>query len=95
MARQPQVVTVDWKVHTPALLREILCNSGAQALEKPLQIFGLLLHDVAKRAAEINDPALNILMLRLCMYDAGDPEKHSSLEINAAMRAQQERMRAS
>lgn len=82
---------LEWKVHTPALLSEILCNSGAQALEMPLKIFGTLLWDVAARASQIDDPELNLLMLRLTMYEAGDPDKHSAAEIEATMKAQRER----
>lgn len=65
-----------WKCHTPNLLKEILNCTGAagHALKIPLQILGLLLAQVGERAAQINDPELNALMLRLAIYSAGDPE---------------------
>lgn len=81
-----------WRVHTPNLLSEIANNSGQAILQKPLQILGLLLHDVATRAAKINDPALNLLMLRLALYDAGDPDKHPASDIAVTIREQERRM---
>lgn len=63
-----------WKVHTPALLKEILSNPSAQILEKPLMIFSRILGEVADRAGELNDPILNDLMMRLTMYEIADPE---------------------
>lgn len=65
---------LQWKVHTPNLLAEVLNNPTASILTKPIQILGGLLYEVAERAAELNDPMLNQLMLRLTLYSAGDPE---------------------
>jgi len=79
---------LSWKVHTPNLLREIFSNKGTEALRLPLNIFGRRLAEVAERAAEINDPALNILMLDLTLYELGDPEQHSTAEIAAAYKSQ-------
>lgn len=78
-----------WKVHTPQLLEEILTNKGTEILRTPLGIFGSLLHEVATRASELNDPTLNLLMLRLTLYDAADPALHSSEEIAAAYASQE------
>jgi len=63
-----------WKCHTPLLLEEILTNDSGGILKKPLQIFGEMLHKVAERALELNDPALNDLMCTLTLYSAADPE---------------------
>lgn len=63
-----------WKVHTPNLLKEIAQNSGNAILARPLQIFGEILYQVGERAAELNDPKLNALMLRLTIYEEADPE---------------------
>jgi hypothetical protein len=38
-----------------------------------MNIFGKLLHDVAARAIELNDPVMNRLMLQLTLYSAADP----------------------
>lgn len=62
-----------WKVNTPGLLKEILSNSQAAILAKPLQIFGSILYEVGERAIELNDPKLNALMCRLSIYSQSDP----------------------
>lgn len=67
-------IACEWRVHTYNLLKEISDHSGQVAIQKPLQIFGELLYDVGRRAAELNDPRLNALMLRLTIYTAADPE---------------------
>lgn len=64
---------LEWRVCTPALLREILNNPGCQILARPLQIFGCILAEVGERASEINDPKLNALMCRLAIYSISDP----------------------
>jgi hypothetical protein len=83
---------IGWKVHTPSLLREVLNNRGSEILSQPLNIFGRLLAQVAKRASELDDPELNILMMRLTLYEQADPEKSDSKEISRAYAAQQERL---
>jgi len=62
-----------WKTNTPALLAEIMSNNGMTALYRPLQIFGRMLAEVADEAARINDPELNAVMMRLALYEVGDP----------------------
>ena len=62
-----------WRVHTPALLAEILSNSQTAILRQPINIFRSLLVEVGERAIELNDPTLNSLMLRLTIYSAADP----------------------
>ena len=67
-------IACEWRVHTYRLLKEIADNSGQPILKKPMAIFGNLLAQVGERAAELNDPRLNALMLRLTIYTAADPE---------------------
>jgi hypothetical protein len=43
-------------------------------MQKPIQIFANILGEVASRAAELNDPQLNVLMCRLALYSMSDPE---------------------
>ena len=63
---------VSFRVDTLALLVEITDNALAPkmgVLQKPINIFKNLLAEVAERAIQINDPELNILMLRLALYN--------------------------
>lgn len=64
-----------WKVHTPNLLNEVLnSNPGMGIFNVPFNILGKLLAGVGERAAELNDPELNALMVRLTIYTVADPE---------------------
>jgi hypothetical protein len=67
-------IKVKFRVHTPALLNEILNNPGTSVLTKPIQIFGHILFELGEVARRINDPELNAMMLRLTIYSAADPE---------------------
>lgn len=62
-----------WKVHTPNLLKEVMSNPSCWALHQPVNIFKQILIEVAERAIEINDHELNKLMVRLVLYEQGDP----------------------
>lgn len=66
--------TVDWRVHTPNLLREIMSNPGTSVLRSPLRVFAELLAAVGERAAELDDPKLNALMMQLTIYEVADPD---------------------
>ncbi|KKK71434.1 hypothetical protein LCGC14_2913950 [marine sediment metagenome] len=65
--------TLKWRCHTPRLFDEILLNPGTSTLKQPLIIFRAILVEVAQRAIELNDDELNLLMLRLTLYDCADP----------------------
>lgn len=64
---------LDWKCHTPRLFEEVLCNKGAAILKIPLKILLGILGEVAQRAIELDDPRLNLLMLRLTLFSCADP----------------------
>ena len=68
--------SLEWRVHTPNMLKEIGNNNDALSatMRVPLMILGDLLHKVGTEAARINDPALNSLMCRLTIYSCADPE---------------------
>ncbi len=66
-----------WICHTTHLFDEILTNPDCAILRKPLIILRGLLADVAQRCIELNDDKLNLLMLRLTLYDCADPESKS------------------
>ena len=84
--------TVYFKCDTPALLQEIMTGvidnpkSGASVLKIPLQILNNYLGQVAQRAAEIDDPQLNILMLEMKLYEV----EHNQIPIEIVK--QKERM---
>lgn len=62
-----------WRVHTSRLLQEVGCNPSCAILAMPLNIFSGLLAQVATRAIELDDEQLNVLMMRLTLYDQADP----------------------
>ena len=90
---------VQWRVHTPNLLKEVSNNIGAEILRQPIRIFGELLAEVGECAIRINDPELNALMMRLTIYSMADPESPDynadayDIVIKAAERAKRARLR--
>jgi hypothetical protein len=64
---------LQWKIHIPNLLQRIADIPAPGVLRVPLNLFGKALADVAERAAEINDPHLNAMMMRLTLYSVADP----------------------
>ena len=73
MSENMETVGLTWKCHTPRLFEEILVNPGTSGLQQPLIIFRSILAEVAQRAIELNDDKLNLLMLRLTLYECADP----------------------
>lgn len=72
---------LSWSVHTPNLIREAVeGNPTASILRMPCQIFLGLLADVAGRAIELDDPALNVLMIRLNLYEIEPEDRLSAME---------------
>jgi hypothetical protein len=72
-----------WRVDTLALLNEIADSAMDRKmgiLKIPINIFKDLLADVAQRATELNDPELNILMLRLNLYEVPQNEIIEAIE---------------
>lgn len=60
----------DWKVNTPQLYKEIVeCMKGGEILRTPLRIMMCILGELATYAIKKNDPELNVLMMRLALYD--------------------------
>ena len=66
-----------FSVNTIGLLTEIV-DSGLDrrmgVFKTPINLFRHLLCQVAQRATELNDPKLNVLMLRLWLYEASPDE---------------------
>lgn len=63
-----------WKVHTWNLFKELATNPGVAPVAASIQILANILAEVARRAAEINDPELTALMCRLTLYAIADPQ---------------------
>lgn len=60
---------LEFRCHLPNLLDEVLSNPGCSILRVPIGITKGLLERAAARAAEIDDPELNICMMNLSLYD--------------------------
>ena len=71
---------LEWRVDTVSLIKQLLEDSNISASNgvfvKPVNIFLTILSQVANRAIELDDPTLNVLMLRLSLYDV-EPAKIS------------------
>ncbi|MDY3521999.1 hypothetical protein PG614_10195 [Riemerella anatipestifer] len=81
--------TFTFRVDTVRLLQEIAdcgLDRNMGVLKIPLNIFRSLLCEVANRASELNDPKMNILMLKLGLYEI------ENKEIEKAIQVQEERM---
>ena len=73
-----------WRCHLPNLFDEIINGHPSPGpLIGSVNITKQILVELAERAAEIDDPQLNILMLRLSMYDV--PPKKITDAINKQM----------
>lgn len=60
---------VVWKVDLPAFLKEIVECSSNISYAITFKILAQVLNVLIERAIEINDPALNIIMLNLGLYE--------------------------
>lgn len=58
-----------WKVDLPRLLKEIAECSKSIPYPVTFTILARVLGILAERAVEINDPALNIIMMHLGLYE--------------------------
>lgn len=63
-----------WKVDLPSLLKEIAECSKSVPYAKTFKILAQVLKVLVERAIEINDPALNIIMLNLGLYEGAHDE---------------------
>ena len=63
-----------WKVDLPALLKEIH-NIPGSPYTITFNILKELLVVLVTRAIEIDDPALNIIMMKLALYDGAHTEE--------------------
>lgn len=70
------VFSRQFDVNTPGFLKEAAenCNGGMYGV--CWNIFRNLLGMVATRATELNDPIMNVLMLRLNLYEVPNEERY-------------------
>ena len=70
------VFKMQFDVNTPQFLKEAaLCNNGGMYIVC-WEAFRRLLVMVAERATEINDPIMNVLMIRLNLYELPNADRH-------------------
>lgn len=67
-------------VDTPRFLKEVIENSDCKMYGACWNIFRSLLVQVAQRATELNDPIMNVLMLRLNLYEVPSGDRHKIIE---------------
>lgn len=60
---------VEFDSNLPGLLDEVLSNQGTSVLRTPILLTKKLLSELAELAIEIDDNRLNLLMLRLGLYE--------------------------
>ena len=74
------VFSTQFDVNTPAFLKEAAenCKGGIYAV--CWNIFITLIAMVAERATELNDPIMNVLMLRLNIYEVPNEERNKIIE---------------
>lgn len=66
---------LDFDVHLPNLLAEVLNNQSCWVLATPINITRGLLAELAQLAIEIDDTRLHIMMLRLGLYEVSASER--------------------
>ncbi|MFJ1366645.1 hypothetical protein [Capnocytophaga canimorsus] len=74
---------LQFNIHAVNLLEEITNNALPRemgVLRIPINLFQGLLAQVAQRATELNDPKMNILMLRLGLYEVAPEDIRKMIE---------------
>lgn len=67
-------------VDTPHFLKEACENTNGGMYAVCWNIFRNLLAMVAERATELNDPIMNVLMIRLGLYDIAPGDRHKYIK---------------
>lgn len=71
---------LQFDVDTPRFLKEVIENNDCKMYGACWNIFRSLLVQVVQRATELNDPIMNVLMLRLNLYEVPNEERHKIIE---------------
>lgn len=74
------VFSMQFDLNTPGFLKEVIENSGQKMYAPAWNVFRNLLLSVATRACELNDPIMNVLMLRLNLYEVPVRDRHKIIE---------------
>ena len=80
------VFALQFDVDTPRFLKECCENCEGGMYGVCYNIFKNLLGMVSVRAIELNDPILNVLMLRLNLYDLDDGGDSPNISNNPELR---------
>lgn len=68
IVKQQVLSDTSWKCDLPSYINEIMNNPG-NPYKVTFSIVAKILIALTERAIELNDPALNIIMLQLGLYD--------------------------
>lgn len=74
------VFSRQFDVNTPQFLKEACENTNGGMYAVCWNVFRNLLAMVAIRATELNDPIMNVLMLRLGLYDVPPEDRHKYIK---------------
>lgn len=74
------VFSMQFDLNTPGFLKEVIENSECKMYAACWNTFRSLLVQVTQRATELNDPIMNVLMLRLNFYEVPVEERHKIIE---------------
>lgn len=66
---------LQFDINTPGFIKEVAENSGSRMYSVCWNIFQRLIAMVAERATELNDPIMNVLMLRMNLYEVDHEER--------------------
>lgn len=83
---QLDVFALQFDVDTPRFLKEACENCEHGLYSVTWNIFKNLLAMVSVRAIELNDPIMNVLMLRLNLYDIDDGAEERNISKNPRLR---------
>lgn len=64
----------EFKVHLPNLFKEVLNNAGTSILNVPLKLTLGIMEELAELAVRLDNPELNVICLRLALFEQGNPE---------------------